>query len=252
MDLWRTLFFGIFASTDLAPHRNNNIGTSAHLHGNYNCTIFLGATAVANACLPLPFYILPMANRANSDDPYASSSFIGHSLWVCPTGATKDAYSTIIKDASTNLDTFCFTPHITLVAAIMTDVQDVVKRTKLLASKLAPYEFEYEDVSQKERYFQSVFARMKGTEQVLAANQLARDIFTERQTDPEYMPHLSLIYGNFSLEKKQRTIMPQLSQRIQDHAPATTSFTVDSIEIWSTQGDVSEWYLVETVPLTGK
>jgi len=189
---------------------------------------------------------------SSSNDPYASSSFIGHSLWVCPTGASKDAYSAIIKDASSTLGTFCFTPHITLVAAIMTDEKDVVERTKVLASRLAPYEFEFEQVSQKDRYFQCVFAKMKCTEQVVNANRIARDVFTERLTDPEYMPHLSLVYGDFPLARKEETIMPKLSQQIQEQAPLTALFKVDSIEVWSTQGDVSKWYLVETVPLTGK
>ena len=195
--------------------------------------------------------IRQIGSRQMNSDPYASSSFIGHSLWVCPTGPSKEAYSDIIKETSADLDTFCFTPHITLVAAIMTSPEDVVERTRTLAAKLAPYTFEFETVSQKDRYFQCVFAKMKRTPEVGEANQVAREVF-QRQSDPEYMPHLSLVYGDFSSDKKEQQIIPRLSARIQEAAPDTTTFTVDSIEVWSTQGEASEWYLVETVPLTGE
>ena len=189
--------------------------------------------------------------RQMSTDPYASSSFIGHSLWLCPAGASGDAFQSIIQSASSSLDTFCFPPHITLVAAIMTSPEDVVERAKIVASKIAPYDFEFENVSQRNAYFQCVYCKMKRTEDVVNANKIAREVFTERRTDPEYMPHLSLVYGDFTEEQKKDTIIPSLETQIQQLAPQTTTIPVDSIEVWSTQGDVSEWYLVETVPLTG-
>ena len=186
-----------------------------------------------------------------SNDPYKSSSFIGHSLWLCPTGASMQAYQSIVQTASSSLDTFCFIPHITLVAAMLTSEVDVVERTKILATKLKPFEFEFSTLGQRDAYFQCVFAQMKRTPQAVRANEIARDIFPERSSDPEYMPHLSLVYGDFPLIEKENNIMPLLSKAIQEHAPATLKIPVDSIQVWSTQGDVSEWYLVETVPLTG-
>jgi Cyclic phosphodiesterase-like protein len=188
-------------------------------------------------------------NDDKAADPYVSSSFIGHSLWVCPTGDAKQAYSEIIAHMSKELGTFQFTPHITLVAAIMTSPQDVVQRTKDLAAKLTPYTFSFDSLSYKDRYFQCVFAKMKLTEEVLNANKIAREVFFERKTDPEYMPHLSFVYGDFEQAVKDSTIIPMLEKQITQRAGSTLSFTVDSIEVWSTQGDVADWYLVETIPL---
>jgi 2'-5' RNA ligase len=189
------------------------------------------------------------ANDEKPVDPYASSSFIGHSLWVCPTGDAKQAYAEIIGNMSRELGTFHFTPHITLVAAIMTSPEDVVQRTKDLAAKLAPYTFEFDSLSHKDRYFQCVFAKMKLTQEVLNANKIAREVFSERQTDPDYMPHLSLVYGDFKQTVKESNFFPTMEKQITQKASNTMSFTVDSIEVWSTQGDVADWYLVETVPL---
>lgn len=183
-----------------------------------------------------------------TDNPYASSSFIGHSLWMCPTGAARDSWSAVISGKARELGTFCFPPHITLVAGMLTPVEDVLARTKLLAAKLKPYAFEFDAVQQKAVYFQCVFAKMKETEEVLAANRAARMVFEERSNDPHYMPHLSLIYRDLSPELK-RVHLPQLAAQIRQRVP--TSFLVDCIEVWSTQGPVEGWYLVDTIPLQG-
>mmetsp|Transcript_12352 Transcript_12352/g.18984 ORF Transcript_12352/g.18984 Transcript_12352/m.18984 type:complete len:193 (-) Transcript_12352:242-820(-) len=188
-----------------------------------------------------------------TDDPYKSSSFIGHSLWLCPSeGPSKDAYSAIIADTASKLDTFSYLPHVTLVAAIMTDVDDVVRRTKELAQDLAPYELELDTLGGRDAYFQCVYARLKQTPTVMQANAKARQVFPERQSDPEYIPHLSLIYGDFTMEEKEKTLIPELKKKLAAQKDATSSFRIDAIEVWSTQGDVKDWYLVETIPLKGE
>ena len=193
-----------------------------------------------------------IADSEMENDPYKSSSFIGHSLWMCPSGAANEAYSSIIEETSVKLGTFHFTPHITLVAAMMTGEKDVLERTKKLANQLAPYSFELDVVSQRDAYFQCVYAKMKTCDQqVMNANKLARQIFPERQSDPPYTPHLSLIYGDFSLKEKESKLIPELEQLLREKTFDTASFQVDSIEVWSTQGDVKDWYLVEKIPLRG-
>ena len=103
---------------------------------------------------------------------------------------------------------------------------------------------------------------MKRTETVVAANALARQFFPERSSDPDYIPHMSLVYGDFGDKMKQNHIIPTLEHSMmEDHdggvrnskgiAAAIASIQVDAIEVWSTEGDVKEWYKVETVPLTG-
>jgi hypothetical protein len=193
-----------------------------------------------------------IVTAASDDDPYKSSSFIGHSLWMRPSGSAKEAYSSIISETSLELGgTFQFTPHISLVAAMMTGAEDVVERAKALAAELAPYKFEFDQISQRDAYFQCVFAKMKRSKEVMAANALAREFFPERKTDPDYMPHLSLVYGDFDLAEKESKIIPELRRKLAEKALYTKSFTVDAIEVWSTQGDAKDWYLVATVPLQG-
>ena len=209
---------------------------------------FLGERTFASATETIQ---KPTTTDNEDYDPYKSSTFIGHSLWMCPSGTSNDAYSSIIAETSSKLGTFQFTPHITLVAAMMTGEEDVVQRTKKLAKQLAPYTFDLDVVSQRDAYFQCVFAKMKTTQQVMDANALAREFFPERKSDPEYTPHLSLIYGDFGLKEKNTRLIPEIESLLNKKTAETASFQVDSIEVWSTQGDVKDWYLVEKIPLQG-
>lgn len=224
--LFGTLFFGTLSAF---VRRERFVNTEIGLSGETRMAAFIGQVV----------------------DPYKSSTFVGHSLWMVPSGAAKEAYFSIVSETALELGTFQFLPHITLVAAMMTGENDVVERTKELAAELAPYEFEFDNVSQHDAYFQSVFAKFKLTKEVIDANALAREFFPERKTDPDYMPHLSLVYGDIDRYEKEIDIIPELQQKLEDEAPRTNRFMVDTIEVWSTQGHVKDWYLVETIPLQG-
>jgi len=192
------------------------------------------------------------------EDPYKSSRFIGHSLWMLPSrnssAATRHVYQEIVGEAASAFNTFEHVAHITLVSALLTGEQSVLERTRQLASQLAPYQFELEAVKSRDAYFQCVYATMKLTPQVMEANALARTFFPERFSDPPYMAHLSLVYGDFSQEYKEEIIIPGLESTLfddEERRDAAQVLQVDEIEVWSTQGDVSEWYFVERIPLTG-
>jgi 2'-5' RNA ligase len=192
-------------------------------------------------------------NNMAASDPYKSSRFIGHSLWMVPRegSATVKAYSEIVSQTAQELNTFDFLPHITLVAAITTGEEDVLKRTRELGKQLAPYQYELDGISYRDAYFQCVYATYQRTPEVVAANELARQVFPEKQSDPPYMPHLSLIYGDLTEEEKTKTVIPKLEKAFEQRSDYTHTIQVDAIQLWSTQGDVAEWYVVETIPLTG-
>ena len=170
---------------------------------------------------------------------------------MVPSGKSNEAYQDIIFDVAQELGTFQFFPHITLVAAMLTGEADVLQRARQLATQLKPYEFELDQVSFRDAYFQCVYARMKRTPEVVAANDVARQVFGERQADPPYMPHLSMVYGDLTAADKTNTVIPKITAKLERRSSETRFLPVDSIQVWSTQGDVKEWYWVETIPLTG-
>jgi hypothetical protein len=93
---------------------------------------------------------------------------------------------------------------------------------------------------------------MKVTQEVVEASALAQTFFEECQSDPDYMPHMSrLVCGDFERSKKDETILPELQTKLTKSCRTMMTIPTDAIEVWSTQGNIKEWYLVETVPLTG-
>eukprot|EP00526_Cylindrotheca_closterium_P029318 CAMPEP_0113639032 /NCGR_PEP_ID=MMETSP0017_2-20120614/20464_1 /TAXON_ID=2856 /ORGANISM="Cylindrotheca closterium" /LENGTH=255 /DNA_ID=CAMNT_0000550201 /DNA_START=550 /DNA_END=1317 /DNA_ORIENTATION=- /assembly_acc=CAM_ASM_000147 len=199
---------------------------------------------------------------------YQSSSFRGISLWLCPpTTEDKnkisdssdctvgDFYQGIINTLAEEQGTFGdFIPHITLVAALELTAEEIVEKVRNeIAPKIPPYAFEAEKVSFKNAYFQSVFVKLhadRPDSMIKQANELAKQVFPERQSDPAYMPHLSVVYGNLPKEEKQEKIVPKLQEKLKS-APAGARIPIDSIQVWSTEGPVEEWFCIETIPLTG-
>lgn len=196
-------------------------------------------------------------------DPYKSSSFIGHSLWMVPTGDSLTQMQALVNEIGNKVGTRSFLPHITLVAALMGPIDEILATTKLLASQLEPYSFYWRrdnetsgddemPIGFKDAYFQCVFAQLQLSKDVMEANALARRCFPERSSDPPYMPHLSLVYGDLTEVDKTSKVIPYIQTKLQEASKGSDSLRVlpvNAIEVWSTQGDVSEWYLVQRIPL---
>lgn len=189
-----------------------------------------------------------MIETKDNIDMYKSSKFTGLSLWMCPSGPAEAVSRRLIKETARECGTYGdFLPHVTLAAGIASE--NTIQKTRELATMIAPYEFEFDGLSGRDAFFQALYIKLKTTPPVVLANAAARQVFEEKASDPEYMPHLSIVYGDLDPEQKSR-IMQELEYRIKEETVLNT-FTVDSIQIWSTEGDVEDWYCVESIPLTG-
>lgn len=190
---------------------------------------------------------MKMSGNKENFDPYKSSSFSGLSLWMCPKGFAEESFGEIIRESAKQFGTSDFIPHVTLLGAL--EGNHLLQKTRELGRRISPYELQVENVSEGNAYFQSIFMKMKTTPQVMQANAIARQIFGDRSSNTDYMPHLSLVYGDFETDEKKK--MVEFIEQKMKKANAPTSFLVDSIQIWSTEGNVEDWHMVESVPLTG-
>jgi 2'-5' RNA ligase len=75
---------------------------------------------------------------------------------------------------------------------------------------------------------------------VARAEEMARLVFG-RQDDRPYMPHLSLMYGEFPVYLKEEII-----SRIGE---LEMSFTPESIHLFSTLGEPAGWHRIRELPL---
>jgi len=137
-----------------------------------------------------------------------------------------------------------FNPHATLIAGVMAGCADseVADKTRALAESIRPFHATVESVGCKDLFFQSVFAVLQKDPELLEANQKAREVFGCEDQDP-YFPHISLFYGDIPMDQRAE-IKKEMEPDI-----AGFSFPFDSIELWSTEGEIKDWYKVESFPL---
>lgn len=173
------------------------------------------------------------------------SKALGYSLWLVPDFGS-EVYRMLeqqITDVANKYQTPNFLPHVTLLGGLVGDEKSLCDKTQKLAETLNPYEIKLGEVGSNGTYFQVLFSKVEQTKAVIDANSLAQDIFEVDKAT--YFPHLSLAYGDFSLEE-----VALLKREItQDNFAVGKSFLAREIELWRTEGVVQDWYKVATFPL---
>jgi 2'-5' RNA ligase len=166
----------------------------------------------------------------------------GYSLWLMPSGKVRDFLFDKIKKISREYFTPIFEPHVTLLGEIILSEQEVMAKSTAMASGIHPFSIRFGSIDGHTDYFRSLFARVEESPEILHANQAARGIFN-RQKDPLYMPHISLLYGMISQDFKE-DIIDQIGKSF------NLSFDVTSIHIVATIGEVSDWKKIAEIPLS--
>lgn len=167
----------------------------------------------------------------------------GYSIWLVP--REKEALeelSRLIKSIAEEYSIREFEPHVTLVGTILDTEQNteqhIIEQTAALARRIRPYTMSFGPVGQSDIFFRALFARIQKTPEVLDANQKAREVFGKTK-DPEYMPHLSLMYASgLPIETKDEIIR---AYNIEDTLRRLNGFTVGGLSLHHTAGKVGEW-----------
>jgi 2'-5' RNA ligase len=173
---------------------------------------------------------------------YASSTFVGVSLWLVPAEPALSLLQEAVKSTANKHSGPVFKPHCTLLAGLNGSEDAVVQQTQDLAAHLQPIHASVEALASKNLYFQSVFALLQKDSALLDLHKIATEHFQLPYKGDEYMPHVSLFYGDAADD-----IRAQIRSELRHVVGTSLSF--DAIEVWSTAGTADEWRLCATVPL---
>ena len=139
-----------------------------------------------------------------------------------------------------------FEPHVTLLGQVIGPEEEIVKKAAQTASILMPYEIRLTRVSYLDEYFRCLFINVEKTVEVMNANAETKEVFrgysTSTHSTEEYMPHLSLLYGDISSQTKE-TIIEKIGREW------NLTFEAASIHLVLTKGDVREWHKLKEFPL---
>ena len=161
-----------------------------------------------------------------------------YSLWFMPENSIYNKFETIIKDLAKKYNTPTFNPHVTLIGSI-TD-KDVFEKSGTLSKKIKPFTVKLVKASFMFDYYRCVLALAEKSFEIMNAAKLAREIFTD-YNKREYIPHLSLMYGDFSEEIKQKIV--------KEIGDVTAEFKVKDIKL-ITGGNIPEdWAIIKKYKL---
>lgn len=167
-----------------------------------------------------------------------SSSF---ALWLLPPPVVGAHFAQLIDSLSRRLGTPRFDPHITLCVVRGREASEIAPRIAALAERLAPPAIRLTRASYSDQYFRCVFLCAEKSAELENAHRLACEHLGERAS-PDFMPHLSLVYGALEPSEKQRVV-----EETDRGFPA--AFTADRIGLYLVADWPAQWRAVDVFPL---
>ena len=163
-----------------------------------------------------------------------------YSLWLEPTGETAYKLQQRIKELSKKHDTPVFSPHVTLLGGLTASQTELVALTNTLASSAKPFDLKLSKAGYLDTYYQSLFIHIAQNEGLTHLHENACRLFDcpDAYKD-EYMPHLSLIYGDLTREQKEK-ILNNIGREFY------IQFTVKKIMLLHTDGMPNQWKKIHT------
>ena len=164
-----------------------------------------------------------------------------HSLWLMPTGDVYDGLSRILRQLSARYAAPEFPPHETLLGECVGPRRELIDKSAGLAAAIRPFTVRLEQIDFLDEYYRCLFVRAALTEPLWKAHQAARQAFGHGH-DPSFVPHLSLLYGDFPRDEKAEVIA-QMGLRLE------VQFKVRSLHLYRTHGEPRQWRRVASFGL---
>ena len=155
------------------------------------------------------------------------------SLWLVPSGGIYDCLSQVIAALSAKLQAPEFPPHVTLLPGCVGRPSELICRTARVASSLRPFVIRLGEIGFRDEHFRCLFLQAALTEALRNGHRVAWRAFG-RGPEPAFMPHLSLLYGDFPAGLK-RGIIAEIGPGL------AVQFPVRSLHLYRTVGDPSGW-----------
>lgn len=165
------------------------------------------------------------------------------SLWLMPPEPFFSRYRELIHRLSREHGTQTFPPHLTLLGSQRGEEAAMVERTRQLAWVLNPVPIHLLDVGGREEFFRCVIVYVEKSRELMEANCKARELF-HVGPDAEFLPHLSLVYGDLDRSQKV-TLIDEIESPVDDR------FEVHTLRLIETGGGPEGWRLVRDFPLIG-
>lgn len=164
-------------------------------------------------------------------------------LWLLPAPDARPYFVSLIDRMSARFGTPRFEPHVTVASATRMDETAVVACTERLARVLLPVTIFLEGAAYSDMYFRCLYLRARRSPAVLAAHRAAREHLGQSPA-PDFMPHLSLVYGEIEAAEKEKAIVEEIAGRF------PTTFLADRLLVCKADGPPGAWTTIGPFLLT--
>ena len=163
-----------------------------------------------------------------------SSETSGFHLFIELDEALTKELEVIIQKLATQYGGPVFMPHITLRSVIPVESdENILSKAKAVAEGLSPFTVTLGELGTEDAYFKALYIKINDSGELAAAHTKTNKIFSMEDGGP-YIPHVSLLYGNYAEEEKAKTITTLQS-------PSGKSFVADKLHVYRTEGEVQNW-----------
>jgi 2'-5' RNA ligase len=161
-----------------------------------------------------------------------------YSLWLRPSQTQIDELMKIISRLSHRYRTTPFPPHITLLPSVASNINDLLEICAQITKQFPAFEIQLEGIAYTPAYFKNLFIFAKTEDPLIELYKQATKLL-DYQPNGDYMPHVSLLYGNLD-EKKQQALKKELTNSY------TKVFSCQRLDLYNTTNHESQWHLIES------
>ena len=169
-----------------------------------------------------------------------------YALWLLPEPERETSLSQLIDRLSEEYGGPRFDPHLTLLGNLEGDEETLIARTSQLVARLKQFTLRTKSIECREDFYKSLFITIEASSALESARHSAEHLFNHvlfnHVVETVYMPHLSLIYGRQS-EQKKESLAKGLIEEI------LFEFVVDRIRLVAAFGPVDKWKSVTELEL---
>lgn len=156
-----------------------------------------------------------------------------YSLWLEPEGNIGYRLQERIEKLGKKYDTPLFEPHVTLLGDLRHGETELIQLTDTLAGSLHPLELLLTKADCGNSFYQSIFVHVEKSKELQSARKIACRLFDKNDSE-DYMPHLSLLYGDMSRNEKE-LILNVMEREFQ------IRFTANYVRLVKTEGRPKDW-----------
>ncbi len=164
-----------------------------------------------------------------------------YALWLRLENEARERFQALIAILSRRYHAPLFEPHVTLLGDITGSDAEVMAKTARLALEIEPFDMQLTTADHRDEYYRCLYVKAVPTNALMEANRLARRLF-ESASGNKYLPHLSLLYGDFSTQEKEK-ILAEINCTFK------ATFRVNRLALYTTEGAPEKWRCVKTFPL---